>query len=49
MPKARKRIPANHLVLRSFLSLTFLSLTRNILDSLLKGWSNPHKLSTSPE
>jgi hypothetical protein len=38
---AIKITPANHFVLRSFLSLTFLSLTPSILDILLKCWSNP--------
>jgi hypothetical protein len=36
-----KLMPANHFMLRSFLSLTFLSLTPSILDILLKCWSNP--------
>jgi hypothetical protein len=35
-PSVTKIMPAAHLVLRSFLSLTCLSLTRNILDNLLK-------------
>ena len=42
-PNSAKIIPAIHLVLRSFLSLTFLSLTRIIRDSLLKCWLNPQK------
>jgi hypothetical protein len=40
-PNATKIIPANHFVLRSFLNLTFLSLTLSILDNLLNCWSNP--------
>ena len=37
-------MPANHLMLRSFRSLTFLSLTPRNLDNLLKCWSNPQIL-----
>jgi hypothetical protein len=40
-PSTTKIIPANHLVLRSFLSRTFLSLALSILDNLLNCWSNP--------
>jgi hypothetical protein len=40
-PSTTKIIPANHFVLRSFLSLTLLSLTLSILDNLLNCWSNP--------
>jgi hypothetical protein len=38
----RKIMPANHFMLRSFLSLACLSLTPRILDILLKCWSIPH-------